>query len=75
VLLRGRDGSEVRRDFLMLAVTHAAGLAEADQQRVLAGADRGPLGEAWRLVREMRGFVRFAPLPGGSVETRVFLPA
>ena len=75
VLLRGRDGSEVRRDFLMLALTHAAGLADADQQRVLAGADPGPLGEASRLVREMGGFVRFAPLPGGSLETRVFLPA
>ena len=27
------------------------------------------------LVREMGGFLRFAPLPGGSLETRVFLPA
>jgi hypothetical protein len=26
-------------------------------------------------VREMGGFLRFAPLPGGSQETRVFLPA
>jgi hypothetical protein len=75
VLLRARDGSETRRDFLMLALTHAAGLAEADQQRVLKGADPGPLGEAYRLVREMGGFVRFAPLPGGALETRVFLPA
>jgi signal recognition particle receptor subunit beta len=75
VLLRGKDGSEVRRDFLMLALKHAAGLAEADQQRVLAGSDPGPLGEASRLVREMGGFVRFAPLPGGSLETRVFFPA
>jgi signal recognition particle receptor subunit beta len=75
VLLRSRDGSEVKRDFLMLALTHAGGLGDADQQRVLAGADPGPLGEAQRLVREMGGFVRFAPLPGGTLETRVFLPA
>jgi len=74
VLLRGRDGSEVKRDFLMIAFTHAAGLAEADQQRVLKGADPGPLGEGQRLVREMGGFMRFAPLPGGALETRVFLP-
>lgn len=75
VLLRGRDGSEVKRDFLMLALTHAAGLAEADQQRILKGGDPGALGEAHRLVREMGGFMRFAPLPGGALETRVFLPA
>jgi signal recognition particle receptor subunit beta len=75
VLLRGRDGSEARRDFLMVALTHAAGLDEAEQQRILKGADPGPLGQAQRLVREMGGFMRFAPLPGGSVETRVFLPA
>ena len=75
VLLRGRDGSEVKRDFLMIALTHAAGLAEADQQRVLKGGDTGALGEAHRLVREMGGFMRFAPLPGGALETRVFLPA
>ena len=75
VLLRGRDGSEVKRDFLMLALTHAAGLAEADQQRILKGSDPGTLGEAHRLVREMGGFMRFAPLPGGALETRVFLPA
>jgi hypothetical protein len=75
VLLRGKDGSETKRDFMMLALTHAAGLAEADQQRVLKGAYPGPLGEAHRLVREMGGFARFAPLPGGALETRVFLPA
>jgi hypothetical protein len=75
VLLRGKDGTEMKRDFLMLALTHAAGLAEADQQRVLKGAYPGPLGDAHRLVREMGGFVRFAPLPGGALETRVFLPA
>jgi hypothetical protein len=75
VLLRGRDGGEVKRDFVMLAATHAGGLGEGDQQRILRGADTGPLGEAQRLVREMGGFVRFAPLPGGALETRLFLPA
>jgi signal recognition particle receptor subunit beta len=75
VLLRGRDGSEVKRDFLMIAFTQAGGLLDADQQRILKGADPGPLGEGHRLVREMGGFLRFAPLPGGALETRVFLPA
>ncbi|HSB62325.1 MAG TPA: ADP-ribosylation factor-like protein, partial [Vicinamibacteria bacterium] len=74
VLLRGRDG-EVKRDFLMLALGHGATLTTEDQQRMLQGADPGPLGEAYRLVREMGGFMRFAPLPGGALETRVFLPA
>ena len=75
VLLRGKDGAEVKRDFLMVAATHTGGLAEADQQRILRGGDTGPFGEAQRLVREMGGFIRFAPLPGGALETRVFLPA
>ena len=75
VLLRGKDGGEMKRDFLMVAATHAGGLAEADQQRILRGADTGPFGETQRLVREMGGFIRFAPLPGGALETRVFLPA
>ncbi len=74
VLLRGRDGQEQRRDFLMLAFTHGAGLADEDQRRILKGADKGRLGEAYRLVREMGGFLRFAPLPGAMLETRVFLP-
>ena len=74
VLLRTREG-EVKRDFVMLAASHAATLGPDAQQRVLQGADPGPLGEAHRLVREMGGFVRFAPLPGGALETRVFLPA
>ena len=74
VLLRGRDGKELRRDFLMLAFTHTAGLADEDQQRVLNGTDAGPLGEAYRLVREMGGFMRFAPLPQAALETRAFLP-
>jgi signal recognition particle receptor subunit beta len=75
VLFKGRDGSQQTRDFLMIAATHAGGLGDADQQRVLQGADAGPLGEAQRLVREMGGFIRFAPLPGGALETRIFLPA
>jgi signal recognition particle receptor subunit beta len=75
VLLRGKDGAEMKRDFLMVAATHAGGLAEPDQQRILRGADTGPFGEAQRLVREMGGFIRFAPLPGGALETRLFLPA
>jgi hypothetical protein len=74
VLLRGKDG-EVKRDFVMLALGHGPSLSVADQQRMLQGGDPGPLGEAYRLVREMGGFVRFAPLPGGALETRVFLPA
>jgi signal recognition particle receptor subunit beta len=74
VLLRGKD-AEVKRDFLMLALTHGASLSADDQQRILQGTQPGPLGEAYRLVREMGGFVRFAPLPGGALETRVFLPA
>jgi hypothetical protein len=74
VLLRGRDGAEVKRDFLMLTLSHAGGLTEADQQRILKGSDTGPLGEGHRLLREMGGFLRFAPLPGGALETRLFLP-
>jgi hypothetical protein len=74
VLLRGRSGEEIRREFLMVALQHGPTLSANDQQRVLAGSDPGPLGEAWRLVREMGGFVRFAPLPNG-LETRLFLPA
>ena len=74
VLLRSKDG-EVKRDFLMLALSHGAGLSADEQQRILQGAAPGPLGDAHRMVREMGGFVRFAPLPGGGLETRVFLPA
>jgi hypothetical protein len=74
VLLRGRDGAEVKRDFLMLSLTHAGGLSDADQQRILKGSDTGSLGEGHRLLREMGGFLRFAPLPGGALETRLFLP-
>lgn len=75
VLLRGRDGQQVKRDFLMLAVSHGGSLSPEDQQRILGGSDASPLGETCRLVREMGGFVRFAPLPAGGLETRLFLPA
>jgi hypothetical protein len=74
VLLRSKEG-EVKRDFLMLAMSHGAALSPDEQQRILQGASPGPLGDATRLVREMGGFVRFAPLPGGGLETRVFLPS
>jgi hypothetical protein len=74
VLLRGRDGRELRRDFLMLAFTHTAGLGKEEQRRILKGADTGPFGEGYRLVREMGGFLRFAPLPEKMLETRAFLP-
>jgi hypothetical protein len=74
VLLRSKEG-EVKRDFLMLAFSHGGALSAEEQQRILQGASPGPLGDAHRLVREMGGFVRFAPLPGGALETRVFLPA
>ena len=36
--------------------------------------DTGSLGEGHRLLRELGGFLRFAPLPGGALETRLFLP-
>ena len=75
VLLRSRDGQQVKRDFQMLAITHGGSLTPEEQQRILQGGDPGPLGETCRLVREMGGFVRFAPLPGGGIETRLFLPA
>jgi signal recognition particle receptor subunit beta len=74
VLLRSKDG-EVKRDFLMLAFSHGGALSTEEQQRILQGASPGLLGDAHRLVRAMGGFVRFAPLPGGALETRVFLPA
>jgi signal recognition particle receptor subunit beta len=74
VLVHGADG-EVRKDFLMVALAHNGTLTAQDQQRIVQGLDDGPLGQASRLFRGMGGFVRFAPLPGGMWETRVFLPA
>jgi signal recognition particle receptor subunit beta len=75
VLLRGRDGGEVRREFLMLALAHGAALPQDQQQQAMQGSGPGPLGEVGRLVRELGGFIRFAPLPGGGLESRLFLPA
>jgi hypothetical protein len=74
VLLRGKDGNQVKRDFLMLALSHRGSLSNDQQARVLQGTEPGSLTDACRLVREMGGFVRFAPLPGGGSETRFFLP-
>jgi signal recognition particle receptor subunit beta len=74
VLLRGPEG-EVKKDFLMVGLAHNGTLTAEAQQRIVQGLDDGPLGQAARLFREMGGFVRFAPLPGGTLETRVFLPA
>jgi signal recognition particle receptor subunit beta len=73
VLMRSREG-EVRQDFLMLAVSHQGSFPADEQQQVMDGAGTGPLGGAARRVRALGGFVRFAPLPGGALETRVFLP-
>ncbi len=74
VLLRSKDG-EVRKDFLMLGVAHTGSLSPEDQQRIAQGTDQTPLGLAARQYRQLGGFVRFAPLPGGVLEARVFLPA
>ena len=73
VLLRGRDG-EVRKDFLMLTLAHNGTLTAEAQEKIVHGQDAGPLGMASRLLREMGGFLRFAPQPGGVLEARVFLP-
>jgi hypothetical protein len=74
VLLKSSSG-EVKKDFVMLALAHGGAFSDEDQLRILRGGDTGPLGETYRLVREMGGFLRFAPLPGGGLETRLFLPA
>jgi hypothetical protein len=73
VLVRGRDG-EVRKEFLMLAFSHNGTLTAESQEKIVHGQDAGPLGMASRLLREMGGFLRFAPQPGGALEARVFLP-
>jgi signal recognition particle receptor subunit beta len=75
VLLRARDGSEVKRDFMMIALAQQGGPSEAEQRTVLGGQAQGPLADALRNARELGGFLRFAPLPQGGVETRLFLPA
>lgn len=75
VLLRGRDGSEVRREFLMFAAAHGPVVPAEEQQQIVAGTSPGTYGDACRLVRELGGFVRFAPLPTGGLESRLFFPA
>lgn len=75
VLLRGRDGSEVRREFLMFAAAHGPVVPADEQQQIVAGTAPGAYGDACRLVRELGGFVRFAPLPTGGLESRLFFPA
>ena len=72
VLVRTKD-AESRRDFLMLALAQQGGPSTEQQELVLKG-DPSAMKGAGRIVRELGGFVRFAPLPGG-LETRVFLPA
>jgi len=74
VLLRTREG-EVRKEFVMVGLAQAGTLSAEAQQRIVHGSDNGALGQAARLVRGLGGFVRFAPLKSGGLETRVFLPA
>jgi hypothetical protein len=71
VLIRTREG-DVRRDFLMLALSQQGGLPAEEQSRISQG-DAGVAGGCARLLRDMGAFVRFVALPGG-LETRVFLP-
>ncbi|MCU0241165.1 MAG: hypothetical protein MUF51_01930 [Vicinamibacteria bacterium] len=73
VLLRSSSG-EVRRDFIMVALAHNGDIDAAQQQRVIKGGDTGPFGLAQQLTKKIGGFLRFAPLPGGGMETRLFLP-
>ncbi len=74
VLLKSRDGSESKRDFLMLMIAQPALIPVDEQQKIPTGAGSGPLGEAGKLVREVGGFTRFAPTAAGGTETRFFLP-
>ena len=74
VLLRTRDG-EARKDFVMVGLSQRGTLSPDEQQGIIHGSAPGVLGQAARLVRGLGGFLRFAPLPAGGLETRVFLPA
>lgn len=74
VLLKSRDGSETKRDFLMLIVGQAVMIPVDEQQKIPTGAGAGSLGEAGKLVREVGGFTRFAPAAAGGTEARFFLP-
>lgn len=75
VLLTGRDGAQVRRDFLMLAAAHDGEFSAEEQQAALRGAGPGSLGAACKTIKDVGGFVRFAPLAAGRQETRFFVPA
>ncbi len=74
VLLKSRDGSETKRNFLMLIVAQAALIPVEEQKKIPAGSGSGALGEAGKLVREVGGFTRFAPTAAGGTEARFFLP-
>ena len=74
VLLKSRDGSETKRDFLMVMVAQGAIIPPDEQQKIPSGAGSGSLGEAGKLVREVGGFTRFAPTASGGTEARFFLP-
>ena len=74
VLLKSRDGSESKRDFLMLMVAQPALIPVEEQQKIPSGSGSGALGEAGKLVREVGGFTRFAPTSSGGTEARFFLP-
>ena len=74
VLLKSRDGSETKRDFLMVMVAQGALIPVEEQQKIPAGSGSGSLGEAGKLVREVGGFTRFAPTASGGTEARFFLP-
>lgn len=72
VVVRGRGG-ESRREFLALSLTGSGSLPTEVQVLVQQG-DGTAMGGAAHLVRELGGFIRFAPLLDGGLETRVFLP-
>jgi signal recognition particle receptor subunit beta len=74
VLLKSRDGTESKRDFLMLMVAQPALIPVDEQQKIPTGSGSGALGEAGKLVREVGGFTRFAPTSSGGTEARFFLP-
>ena len=74
VLLKSRDGSETKRDFLMLMVAQDTLIPADEQQKIPTGTGTGSLGEAGKLVREVGGFTRFAPTSAGGTEVRFFLP-
>lgn len=74
VLLKSRDGSESKKDFLMLMIGQGSLIPVEEQKKIPTGTGSGPLGEAGKLVREVGGFTRFAPTASGGTEARFFLP-